>query len=73
MEATKSWLSLSKKEKDVIIEKYNIARAEYNKKVGEYLKNAEPYLKKRDPAQYVFFYNLALMIINIILNLIVRY
>ncbi|CAH2050363.1 unnamed protein product, partial [Iphiclides podalirius] len=49
MEATKSWLSLTKSEKEVFITKYNSALTEYNKKVGEYLKNAEPYLKKRDP------------------------
>ncbi|CAK1601984.1 unnamed protein product [Parnassius mnemosyne] len=52
MEATKSWLSLSKSEKEIFITKYNNIVNEYKKKIADSLKDAQPYLKKKDLLRY---------------------
>ncbi|CAH0724834.1 unnamed protein product, partial [Brenthis ino] len=47
IEATKSWLSLNKAEKQKIVSKYQEYKNYYRKAFAEHLKKAEPYLKKK--------------------------
>ncbi|CAG4978914.1 unnamed protein product [Parnassius apollo] len=52
VEATKSWLSLSKSEREIFVTKYNNIVNEYKKKIANSLKDAKPYLKKKDLKRY---------------------
>ncbi|KAJ2947841.1 hypothetical protein O0L34_g9630 [Tuta absoluta] len=47
IEATKSWLSLSKEEKQQFANKLEDCKLKYKHRFADYLKNAKPYLKKK--------------------------
>ncbi|KAI5640538.1 hypothetical protein NE865_07083 [Phthorimaea operculella] len=47
IEATKSWLSLSKEEKQQFAKKLEECKVKYKHRFADYLKNAQPYLKKK--------------------------